>query len=78
MQILVPDQRQRGSALSLEVHLFDFEQDIYGTHVEVEFRLVRDEKRFDSFDQLRRQIELGAMNPRREFFNRRFEFETTE
>jgi len=45
----------------LEVHLFDFEQDIYGAHVEVEFRLkLRDEKRFDSFDQLRQQIERDS------------------
>ncbi|MCB1868599.1 MAG: bifunctional riboflavin kinase/FAD synthetase [Gammaproteobacteria bacterium] len=52
----------------LEVHLFDFEQDIYGAHVEVEFRLkLRDEKRFDSFDQLRRQIELDC-RAAREFF----------
>ena len=47
----------------LEVHLLDFEQDIYGAHVEVEFRIkLRDEKRFDSFDQLRQQIEQDCLN----------------
>jgi riboflavin kinase/FMN adenylyltransferase len=45
----------------LEVHLFNFERQIYGAHAEVEFRLkLRDEKRFDSFQQLRRQIERDA------------------
>jgi len=52
----------------LEVHLFDFQRDIYGAHVEVEFRIkLRDEKRFDSFDQLRQQIELDSQTAR-EFF----------
>ncbi|MCW8908060.1 MAG: bifunctional riboflavin kinase/FAD synthetase [Sedimenticola sp.] len=41
----------------LEVHLFDFSRQIYGEHVEVEFcRRLRDEKRFDSFEDLSRQI----------------------
>jgi len=45
----------------LEVHLFDFDQDIYGRHLEVEFiKRLRDEKRFDTFEQLRRQIERDA------------------
>ena len=42
----------------LEVHLFDFSRQIYGEHVEVEFRRkLRDEQRFESFDALRRQIQ---------------------
>ncbi len=45
----------------LEVHLFDFSQEIYGRHLEVEFcKRLRDEKRFDSFEQLRKQIERDA------------------
>lgn len=45
----------------LEVHLFDFDRMIYGAHVQVEFRLkLRDEKRFDSFEQLRLQIAQDA------------------
>ncbi len=41
----------------LEVHLFDFDREIYGQHVQVEFRQkLREEKRFDSFDALRAQI----------------------
>ena len=55
-----------GARLQLEVHLFDFDQDIYGEHVEVEFlHKLRDEQQFDSFDALREQIELDAIEARR-------------
>ncbi len=50
----------------LEVHLFDFDRQVYGAHVGVTFtRFIREERRFDSFDQLRRQIELDAAEARR-------------
>jgi riboflavin kinase/FMN adenylyltransferase len=50
-----------GQGYRLEVHLFDFDQSIYGRHLEVEFKLkLRDEKRFESFEDLRRQIALDA------------------
>lgn len=46
-----------GQAYLLEVHIFDFDQDIYGTYLNVHFiEKIRDEKRFDSFDALKRQI----------------------
>jgi len=46
-----------GHDLQLEVHLFDFDQEIYGKKVCVEFKQkIRDEKRFDSFDDLKQQI----------------------
>jgi riboflavin kinase/FMN adenylyltransferase len=45
----------------LEVHLFDFARQVYGEHVSVEFvQRIRDEKKFDSFEQLRRQIQVDA------------------
>ncbi|HIB83714.1 MAG TPA: bifunctional riboflavin kinase/FAD synthetase [Chromatiaceae bacterium] len=45
----------------LETHLFDFDHDIYGRPVEVELNArLRDEKKFDSFDALREQIELDS------------------
>lgn len=41
----------------LEVHLFDFDGNIYGQRICVEFvHRIRDEQKFDSFDQLKRQI----------------------
>ena len=49
----------------LEVHLFDFAREIYGEHVEVEFvHKLRYEKRFDSFEELRRQILQDAWQGR--------------
>jgi riboflavin kinase/FMN adenylyltransferase len=57
-----------GTWLQLEVHLFDFDRDIYGQHVEVEFlHKLRDEQRFDSFDALREQIERDARQAREVF-----------
>ncbi|MCU7796198.1 MAG: bifunctional riboflavin kinase/FAD synthetase [Candidatus Thiodiazotropha sp. (ex Myrtea spinifera)] len=45
----------------LEAHLFDFDRTVYGEHVNVEFvQKIRDEKRFDSFEELRQQILLDA------------------
>jgi len=41
----------------LEVHLLGFSGDIYGKHMEVVFRKkIRDEKKFDSIDDLKQQI----------------------
>jgi riboflavin kinase/FMN adenylyltransferase len=54
-----------GEGFRLEVHLFDFDGDLYGQHLEVEFRLkLRDEQRFGSFDALRHQIALDALAAR--------------
>lgn len=54
-----------GSRDRLEVHLFDFARDVYGAHVDVEFvRKIREERKFPSFDDLRRQIELDAQQAR--------------
>ncbi|MBT3054271.1 MAG: bifunctional riboflavin kinase/FAD synthetase [gamma proteobacterium symbiont of Clathrolucina costata] len=49
----------------LEVHLFDFNQDVYGEHVSVEFvQKLRDEQRFESFELLRQQIWRDAERAR--------------
>lgn len=46
-----------GKRSLLEVHLFDFNQDIYGRRIEVTFlQKLRDERRFDSLAELQRQI----------------------
>ena len=42
----------------LEVFLLDFNQDIYGRHIQVSFlKKLRDEKKFDSLDELKIQIQ---------------------
>jgi riboflavin kinase/FMN adenylyltransferase len=57
----------------LEVHLFDFEGDLYGQRMAVEFvAKLRDEKKFDGLDALTAQMkhdermarEVLGMNPR--------------
>ena len=57
-----------GTHLVLEVHLFDFDGDLYGRHVDVEFvRRLRDERKFESFDALKEQIQLDARAARAVF-----------
>ncbi len=57
-----------GSHLVLEVHLFDFDQDIYGRYLDVEFcQKLRNEKKFESFDLLRQQIARDAQQARQYF-----------
>ncbi len=54
-----------GLRVQLEVHLFDFQQDIYGRHVQVEFLVfLRPEQRFDSLDALQRQIQADSARAR--------------
>lgn len=49
----------------LEVHLFDFEEDIYGELLRVNFRFkVRDEQKFDSLEALREQVALDKQSAR--------------
>ncbi len=52
----------------LEVHLFDFNRDIYGAHIAVRFiHKLRDEQRFPNFDALKAQIAADAAAAR-DFF----------
>lgn len=54
-----------GTRTLLEVHLLDFSEDIYGAYVHVNFlRKFRDEKRFESLDELRRWIEKDVADVR--------------
>lgn len=59
-----------GTRSLLEVHLFDFHRDIYGRHVQVEFlHKLRPERRFESFDALKSQIEDDVTRARAWFKN---------
>jgi len=49
----------------LEVHLFDFDQDIYGAHIRVEFIVkLRDEEKFPDLASLAAQMHLDAEQAR--------------
>ena len=54
--------------LVLEVHLFDFDKNIYGKHVHVTFfKKIRDEKKFSSTNELSSQI-ASDVNDVKQFF----------
>lgn len=47
------------SMVTAETHIFDFEKDIYGDNIKVEFeKFIRYEKKFDNIEELKRQIAL--------------------
>lgn len=51
-----------GQTRLLETHIFGFAGDLYGKILEVRLRLkIRDERRFKSIDELRRQLERDAL-----------------
>jgi riboflavin kinase / FMN adenylyltransferase len=56
-----PTLEQTQGERILEIHLFDFEQEIYGDDIEVSFlQYLRPEKKFESISSLREQIERDA------------------
>ncbi len=53
-----PTVNKNADHRSIEVHIFDFNNDIYQKQIELEFiRKVRDEQKFGSIDELRLQLE---------------------
>ncbi len=61
-----------GDKALLEVHLFDFNREIYGEHVQVHFlHKIRDEQRFEGLEKLMAQIEKDCAAARA-FFAEQF------
>ncbi|MCK3658418.1 bifunctional riboflavin kinase/FMN adenylyltransferase [Pasteurellaceae bacterium Pebbles2] len=57
-----------GAKQLLEVHLFDFNQNLYGKNIQVEFcHKLRDEIKFPSLDALKVQIQQDEQNARQYF-----------
>ena len=47
---------------NIEVHIFDFNDDIYDKNIKVRFvSKIRDEYKFDSLDALKKQIEIDEI-----------------
>ena len=52
-----------GTRTQLEVHVFQLSHEIYGNHIKVIFqKKLRDEKKFDSFEELKKQIQLDSQS----------------
>ena len=46
-----------GTSPVLEIHIFDFNEEIYGNRIEVEFfKKIRNEQKFENLDKLKEQI----------------------
>lgn len=59
-----------GTRVLLEVYLFNFNADIYGHNMQVEFlHKLRDEERYDSVEKLIKQIHQDVIDAERYFFN---------
>jgi riboflavin kinase / FMN adenylyltransferase len=57
-----------GKQLLLEVHLLDYQNDIYGKHIEVEFlQYLRGETKFASIDDLKKQIDQDIDDAKKVF-----------
>lgn len=67
-----PTMKQDGAAPTLEVHLFDFDRDIYGQHVRVSFlKKIRDEEKFPNLEALKQQIAADEKAAREYFEHER-------
>jgi len=54
-----------GDHIRIEVHLFDFDRDIYGENVCIAFhQRIRDELKFESFEALKNQIQIDSQKAR--------------
>ena len=48
-----------GTSPVLEIHIFDFNEEIYGNRIEVEFfKKIRNEQKFENLEKLKEQINL--------------------
>ncbi|MCL2097205.1 MAG: bifunctional riboflavin kinase/FAD synthetase [Bacteroidales bacterium] len=58
----------RGTTRTIETHILDFDQDIYGQPIEVQLLAhIREEQRFDSLDALKQQITKDKEDSRNYF-----------
>lgn len=62
-----PTVKAQGEAV-LEVYIFDFKEEIYGRHVQVDFlHKLRDEEKYGDLDALKKQIALDVENAKAYF-----------
>jgi riboflavin kinase/FMN adenylyltransferase len=68
----VPEQNEKGKSVSLEVYILNFNRNIYGEEIQVNFkRRIRDEVRFESssllIEQIKKDIQWAQENVFREW-----------
>lgn len=53
----------------IETHIFDFDEDIYGLDIELTFEaFIRDEMKFSSVEELKKQLEIDEMSAKNHIF----------
>ncbi len=63
-----PTVKAQGAAAVLEVYLFDFKEEIYGRHMQVDFlHKLRGEEKYADLDTLKKQIVLDVENAHKFF-----------
>ncbi|MFD2925568.1 bifunctional riboflavin kinase/FAD synthetase [Halobacillus naozhouensis] len=63
-----PTFQPEGSNPALEVHVFDFDDDLYGTRIKVFFhQFIRDEQKFDGVEEVTAQLHTDEKEIRRYF-----------
>ncbi len=63
-----PSFNSRNSTVNVEVHIFDFDRDLYGKEIIIEFiEKIREERVFKSFDKLVKQLKKDEMRVRKIF-----------
>ncbi len=55
-----------GNLVNVEVHIFNFDEEIYGQEIRIEFiSKIREEKRFNSLDELKNQISIDIIDAKK-------------
>lgn len=59
---------EKNAKINCETHILDFDSDLYGEHIEIELcKKLRDERRFDTVEELQMAIENDVINSRNYF-----------
>ena len=54
-----------GNSITLEVHILDFDSDIYGKEVQLQFvKRIRDEQQFGGLEELKDQLKMDEKSTR--------------
>lgn len=60
-----------GKELSIETNILDFDEDIYGKIVRIEFlEKIRDERKFDSLDELKKELDKNTEYIRQKYLSK--------